>query len=260
MVGQYQDVQRALQNFVPRPDRTQGHMVLIQDQDLIELISQGVLTIDPKSNPPPWLLKDAVPRRSSPVHWRGDEVVSWKNVERKSVTIEESPESVRRDKSQRVGIEVVVGGGRGPSGDSGYCTASSATPQSASMPQLSTRPDDIWEASMLYKRPVFPFLGGSSPSLPNDDFDTWSRRNRAAYERLLRRRSSAPSLGGQFRRWSEGNDDVDDEGSRPLSPDSGWEDSGQPEMLGEIMSVGWNRNGQSATDSEVDTVVPHTTG
>lgn len=237
-------------------------MVLIQEPDLIELISRGVLEINPRSNPPPWLLRDAVLRRSSPVRDKGDDVEIVKNAERKSVMVEESPESVRRNKSQRVQIEVVVGGGRGPSGDSGYCTASSATPQSATMPQLPTRPE-IWATSPLYRQSMFPFLGGDSPSSSEDDLliDTWPRQGRAAaLQRVLRRRSSAPSLGGQFRRWSEDNDDADNESSRPPSRDSEWEDLDQSQILAEIMSMEWNSNNPSATDGDVGTVVQHRIG
>lgn len=257
MAGPHTGAQRSLDSFVPRPETTQTHTVLIEETELMDLVASGILKINPESNPPPWLLTDGngelVPAGlslSPPVQQYYNDVEILENAERKPVTITESPESVKRNKSHRVQVEgVVVSGHRGPSGDSGYCTASPVVPHSASMSQLSKRHNNneprFWETTSpwsLHRRQVFSpakrsfnlFSGHERVS----EMDSWSLRSRAEQQRLLRRRSSAPSLGAQFRRaWEdEGEDDADDENSRPPSRDSGWEDSWLPETVEKIIS------------------------
>lgn len=255
MAGQYADVQHSLGAFVPKQGDTQAHMVLIREPDLMDLVARGILKMDPESTPPPWLLRggtgDLVRARlwlPPPTHYCNNnnivEILS--NAERTSMTTEESPGSVRWGKSHRAQVEgVSASGQRGPSGDSGYCTASSVAPHSASMPRLSGRHDDnevtgYWQRThppYYQARSTLPLAEKDSFSLSEDmrgfELDSWSPRSREGQRRVLRRRSSAPSLGARFRRaWvdhCDGDGDADDEACRPPSRDSEWEDSWFPE-------------------------------
>lgn len=244
----------SLKTYIPyRPEgATRTHVVLLQGPDLADLITRGAFTPTAESELAPWLMRvngtSLVPELS-----KDGAVGTRQSAERKPVTVEESPESFQRKKSSNVQVEEIGCGRRKKSSDSGYCTASSAVPPSASMLRFSDTSQDLWKERVVCE-PV-----GSSPhgtninSSPEIEPDAWVARSRAEH-RALRRRSSAPSLGGRFRIFLEDEEDADDESIQPQWRGCERDGSGHTETHSQVVSS-VQKNGRPESDSEFSFVV-----
>lgn len=226
MAGQHAGLQRSAQRYQPyrpRGETTRSHTVLIQEPELVNLVARRILETMPESPPPPYLLRGGRGHvELVPSLLKNGDMKFLQNTARKPVVIENTSDSMGR-RSCRVRI---VGNGRRPSDDSGYCTASSSTvPNSASLPQISDRRQEWWVAGSPLDLVGFPLSGRDSDSSSEYEPERWLAWSRAA-SRNLRRRTSAPSLGGQFRLFLEIQGDADDESSRPQSQGSGRENMG----------------------------------
>lgn len=235
MAGQHADLRRSAQRFRayhPGVETTRSHMVLIQEPELVNLVARRILQITPESHPSPYLLRgnrghvELVPGllKESGVELR-------QNTARKPVMIENSSESTRRIRSCRIRIETILGNGRRPSSDSGYCTASSTTMlSSASLPPLSDWSEEWQVPGSPHELVGLPLGGRNSDLFSEHEPDKWLAWSRAANGNL-RRRSSEPRLGGHFRLFLEVEEDADDESSRPQSQGSGSETTGRRDTL-----------------------------
>lgn len=140
----------------------------------------------------------------------GGGVEVLQSAERKPLMVEESPESVRRNRSCKVHVEGIVCSRRKPSDDSGYCTAYSTVPHSASTPRFPGSNEGLWEAREVREPVDSSPRGTNMHSSPEIELDSWLARS-PAEQRALRRRSSAPSLGGRFRIFLEDEEIANDE-------------------------------------------------
>ncbi|KAJ4403852.1 hypothetical protein N0V82_010596 [Gnomoniopsis sp. IMI 355080] len=166
----------------PRLPRFETHVVRFREPDLAGLIVSGVIKVNPESHPPEWMLKYA-PQFSS--HKTDVEVLE--NLERRTVELRHSFDSIRRNRSHKAQVERVEGGGvrRYFSNDSGYCTASSGLAPIFTAGIMSGNHEE-----------------GSPPSNQPLLLPSWGPGSSTSSEgerRTLRRRSSVPELGSRFR-------------------------------------------------------------
>lgn len=157
------------------------HVVRFREPDLAGLIASGVIKVNPESYPPEWMLKYA-PQISS--HKTDIEILD--NMERRTVELRHSFDSIRRNRSYRAEVEGVEGSGvqRYFSNDSGYFSAASGLATLNTAGVMSENQDG--EISAWNQPDLLPSWGpGSSTSSEG-------------IRRTVRRRSSVPELGSRF--------------------------------------------------------------
>lgn len=211
------------------------HMVLIEEQDLVDLIARGILKSKSGSRLPSCLLK-ALENPSVPKRARNGEIEILQNAERRIVTEQHSTKSLVRHMSCHADVETSPCSRCGPADDSGYCTASPAASNSTSIVRLSESERALWRAIEQF--------GGSSvfngrkrrSSLPEIGPTSWLAKSTDQSD-VLRRRSSVPSLRRLFRIAVDGEDDAENECEAHSYQDCAMEQSGPLGALTLAMSL-----------------------
>lgn len=204
--GQSKDAPSWFEHSVPPLQSPRAHMVLIQEPDLIDLVDRGVIKWKGKSTPPDWLMSKPI-RSSTSLRQEDGGAHICDNTHRRTAELHGSPDHVQRTRSHR--IQVVGRCSKGCSGDSGYCTASSSVPQSASLP--GERGEIPEMETSEWRRLVWPFIGSKRSSASSGD----------TIQRLLSAFNNGPQ---QDESWQS-------------SVDSYREDLREPKMMAEIMSM-----------------------